>query len=59
MRPRTVLKILIAVLTFAFLLLSVMHIHKASVDELHQGARAIAYAIIALVCATSYRYFED
>lgn len=59
MRVRTVLKIIVAVLTILFVLLSLIYIRKTHPDELHQGARAITYAIIALVCATGYRYFED
>jgi len=59
MRLRTVLKIIIAVLTILFMALSLLYISKAHPQEIHQGARAIAYAIIALVCATAYRYCED
>ena len=59
MRLRTVSKIIIAVLTILFIALSLLYIGKTHLDEIHQGARAIAYAIIALACATGYRYFED
>ena len=59
MRPRTVLKILVAVLTILFIMLSILHVYKAHSDEVHEGVRAITYAIIALTCATGYRYFED
>jgi succinate-acetate transporter protein len=59
MRLRTVLKIIIAVLTILFMVMSLLYIIKTHPLETHQGARAIAYAIIALVCATAYRYCED
>ena len=59
MRVRTVLKIIIAALTILFVILSLLYVRKAHPGEVSEGARAVAYAIIALVCATGYRYCED
>ena len=60
MRGRTVGKIVVGFVTVLFVVLCYMSIRKASdPDRVFEGARAIAYAILALTAATFYRYFED
>ena len=60
LRPRTLGKIVIAILIVAALATSFLFVlETGGTDELYKGARAITYAIIALTFATVYRYFED
>ena len=59
MRLRTALKILIVLLALVCLLLSLQYTHKVNSEDMHQGLRAITFAIMALVFAVSYRYIED
>lgn len=58
MRPRTLGKIVIAVLLVMSLLAALIYAMQTP-DGVHDSARAIAYAIMALTFATVYRYFED
>ena len=61
MRPRTLGKIVIAVLTFMALVTAFAFALSSPKDitEIYKSFRAIAYAIMALTFATLYRYFED
>lgn len=59
MRPRTLGKIVIAVLLVVALLAGLIYAMQTPDNVVHDSARAIAYAIMALTFATVYRYFED
>ena len=59
LRPRTWGKIAIGVLVFCCLMVAFLFALEVGRDSLYKGARAIAYAIMALTFATLYRYFED
>jgi hypothetical protein len=58
MRPRTLGKIVIAVLMVMCLLTSLIYAitHGATAQD---NARAVTFAIMALTFATLYRYVED
>ena len=58
MRPRTLGKIVIAVMMVVCLLTAMIYALKHP-DDTYELARAITFAIMALVFATVYRYFED
>jgi len=61
MRPRTTGKITIGVLTTALAVLAIifgLRVHKFP-DNMADGVRGIIAALLALTCATIYRYFED
>lgn len=59
MRPRTLGKIVIAILVIVCLLVALLFALEVEEETLYKGARAITYAILALTFATIYRYFED
>jgi len=61
MRPRTLGKIVIGVLTFCALFMAFLYAMAShnEVGEMFQAFRGITYAIMALTFATLYRYFED
>ena len=61
MRARTAGKIVIGALTVLFTVLCLIYAISTHdpVTDLHHGARAIAFGILALTAATTYRYFED
>lgn len=60
MRPRTLGKIVTAVLLVGSVLLAIIFaLESPGPDEIYKSYRAVTYAIIALTFATIYRYFED
>jgi hypothetical protein len=60
MRPRTLGKILVAVLVVICLLVAFIYALESPKDvDLYKSLRAITYAIMGLTFATVYRYFED
>ncbi|MFP4027417.1 MAG: hypothetical protein ACLFWL_06465 [Candidatus Brocadiia bacterium] len=60
MRRRTIGKIVIGVLAIALAILTFNYIHKVGPGEqVYEGFRAIAFAILSLTATTAYRYFED
>ncbi len=59
MRPRTLGKIVFAVLTVMSLIVALIFAIGVDEDALYKGYRAITYAIMALTFATLYRYVED
>ena len=59
MRPRTLGKIVVAVLMVCALLVAILFALGVDTENLHKGYRAVTYAIIALTFAVLYRYFED
>jgi hypothetical protein len=60
MRPRTLGKILIGVLTFICLVMALLYaLASPDTREIYKAFRAITYALMALTFATLYRYFED
>ena len=60
LRPRTIGKIMIAVLTLCALLTSFIFALKSPDPEhIYESIRSVTYAIMALVFVTAYRYFED
>jgi len=60
MRPRTVGKIVMAVLTVLFVTLAFIYaLNTDKNEDLYHGFRAVCAAILALTAATCYRYFED
>ncbi len=60
MQVRLVGKIVLAVLTVVFVLISVIYaISTKEMDKVYHGVRALTAAILALTSATCYRYFED
>ena len=59
MRPRTLGKIIIAVLTAVFLLIALIFAIEVDEEAMYKGYRAITYAVLSLTAATLYRYFED
>jgi hypothetical protein len=59
LRPRTLGKIVVAILLICCLLVALLFALEVKEAELYKGARAITYAIMALTFATVYRYFED
>ncbi len=58
MRPRTLGRIAIAVLCVMAVLTSLIYAASHGATA-HDNARALTFAILALVFATLYRYFED
>ena len=61
MRPRTLGKIVVAVLTFCALVTAFAFALSSPKEtaDIYKSFRAITYAIMALTFATLYRYFED
>jgi hypothetical protein len=59
LRPRTLGKIVIAVLVIICLLTALIFALEAGEKDLYKGVRAIIYTLMALTFATLYRYFED
>ena len=59
MRPRTLGKIVVAVLLVCCLLTAMLFALEVHDDSIYKGFRAVTYAILALTFATIYRYFED
>lgn len=61
MRPRTLGKIVIAVLTFVALATAFLYALASPREtaEMYKAFRGITYAVMALTFATLYRYFED
>ena len=61
MRPRTLGKIVIAVLIVIALLLATIYASASPKEtpDMYKAFRAITCAIMALTFATLYRYFED
>ena len=61
MRPRTLGKIFIGVLTGSLLIVAFIYALESPKDitGYYKCFRAIAYAVMSLTCATLYRYFED
>lgn len=58
MRGRTTGKIVTGALTVILGLMSIFYVITADPGDV-DGARSIAYAILALTSGTCYRYFED
>jgi len=60
MRPRTLGKIVIGILTFCALFMAFLYV-LASPDtrEMYKAFRGVTYSVMALTFATLYRYFED
>lgn len=60
MRPRTLGKIVIGVLTAVCLLVAlVFALESPEQADMYKSFRAVTYAIMALTFATLLRYFED
>ncbi len=61
MRPRTLGKIVIGVLTFCALFMCFLYAMASpkEVGEMYQAFRGVSYGLMALTFATLYRYFED
>lgn len=61
MRPRTLGKIVIGVLTFCALVMSFLYAttNPSQVSDMYQAFRGISYGLMALTFATLYKYFED
>jgi hypothetical protein len=61
MRPRTLGKIVVGILTFAALSTAFAYALASPREaaDMYKCFRAITYAIMALTFATLYRYFED
>ncbi len=59
LRPRTLGKIVVGVLTLCCMVTSLLYAISVHEATLYYGARAITYALLALTLATVYRYFED
>ena len=60
MRPRTLGKIVIAVLMVACLIVAVIYASESpSTEHFYKSLRGLTYAVMALTFATIYRYFED
>jgi hypothetical protein len=61
MRPRTLGKIVIGILTFTALFMAFLYAMASPHDtrDMFQAFRGITYAVMALTFATLYRYFED
>jgi hypothetical protein len=61
MRPRTLGKIVVGILTFCALFMAFLYALARPQDtrEMYMAFRGITYAVMALTFATLYRYFED
>ena len=60
LRPRTLGKIVIAVLMVCFLLVALIYALKSpEPKEIYHSYRAITFAVMALAFAKIYEYFED
>jgi hypothetical protein len=59
LRPRTIGRIVIAVLIVCALMASLIFAIEVKNETFYKGFRAITYAIMGLTFATVYRYFED
>lgn len=61
MRPRTLGKLVIAILTFCALFMAFYCALGSPHEpgEMYVAFRGITYAVMALTFATLYRYFED
>ena len=61
MRPRTLGKIVVAVLTFCALMTAFAYALASPKEtaDMYKCFRSITYAVMALTFATLYRYFED
>jgi len=60
MRPRTLGKIAIAVLTVVCLLAALIYaLESPETADIYKSIRGVTYAIMALTFATLYRYVED
>ena len=60
MRPRTLGKIVIAVLTFSALVMAFLYaLESPDAREMYKAYRATTYAVMSLTFATLYKYFED
>lgn len=60
MRPRLVVKIVLAVATVALLLAAfVLALDTKDEESAYHGLQAITFAVLSLTTATAYRYCED
>jgi hypothetical protein len=60
MRPRTVGKIVVIVLTFVLLLAALIYaLESPEQQDVYKSLRGITLAVMALTFATLYRYVED
>jgi hypothetical protein len=60
MRPRTLGKIVIGVLTLSALIMAFLYVLESpDPREMYKALRATTYAIMALTFATLYKYVED
>jgi len=59
LRPRTLGKIVIIILLVCSMLAALIFALEVGEEEIYKGTRAITYALMGLIFATLYRYFED
>ncbi len=60
MRPRIAGRIAVGVLTIVFAVLAIIYAWETrDPDKVYHGLRAVTSAVLALTCATGYRYLED
>jgi predicted Co/Zn/Cd cation transporter (cation efflux family) len=59
MRPRTLGKIVIAVLCVMSLLTALIYAIDSGEGEVYRIGRAVTYAIMSVTFAVAYRYVED
>ena len=60
MRPRTLGKIVVAVMAVICLLVALIYASEdPNTEAIYKSLRALTYAIMGLALVTAYRYFED
>jgi hypothetical protein len=59
MRKRLIGRVVTAVVAVVLALLALQSAHKVDPEQLHEGSRSIAYALLCLAAVTAYRNLED